>query len=451
MSDPTPAPVGREPSRWRGVLQHARDPLFLLNQHRRILVVNRAWENLLGVSFDEARKLPCSRRASAAPGHWDPFGRALCPPPEVFENRPARVRRQVLGPGSARQWWDVDFFPFTDGKGRLRVLGRITVCAVEREGRAAPLPERLQTLRERHDQRYRLELFSSELPALRRVAEQVRLAAAGRSPVLIAGAAGTGKQWLARTIHHHGPQPERGFACLDGTRLPPDLLAPVLFGERGLLQPAGPVTLYLREPARLPRDVQERLCDWLEERPADAPRLLAGSVADLAAEVAAGRVLERLYFALSPLVIALPPLSERRADLPLLVERLLERANADGEKRVTGLAPAAWDVVRAYAWPGNLRELFAVLLSAREHAAGERIEAADLPAALRLAVNLDPGPRAAPTRAVALDQVLEEVERRLLTLALKKAQGNKSRAAELLSIWRPRLLRRLEYFNVSGD
>src|SRR5262249_20092632 len=189
-----------------------------------------------------------------------------------------------------------------------------------------------------------------------------------------------------------------------------------------------------------------------EDREATGPRVIAGCQVDPGQEVQAGRLLEDLYCALGTVVIALPPLRQRAGDLSGLVERILDHLNAEEDQRVTGLTPAAWEVLRAYPWPGNLRELYAVLQGARLRARSEQIDAADLPANLRLTVQLERTPAGTPERPLALDQLLEQVERRLILLALRRAKGNKSRAAEWLSVWRPRLLRRMEALGITeGD
>jgi DNA-binding NtrC family response regulator len=136
-------------------------------------------------------------------------------------------------------------------------------------------------------------------------------------------------------------------------------------------------------------------------------------------------------------------LRERRADLPLLVERLLLRLASRVETPVTELTPAAWDVLRGHPWPGNLNELAAVLSSAC-HAARGRLDAADLPASLRLAQRLADTPGPTAERPLPLDELLKDTERRLIQLALQRTRGNKLRAAELLAVSRPRLTRRME-------
>ena len=112
------------------------------------------------------------------------------------------------------------------------------------------------------------------------------------------------------------------------------------------------------------------------------------------------------------------------------------------------LSAEAWNLMRMYTWPGNLRELHSALASARAHARGEPIDAADFPAPIRLAARMEPAKEAIPDRSLALDHLLEETERRLIQIALRRAKGNKSRAADLLSIWRPRLLRRMQALGI---
>jgi DNA-binding NtrC family response regulator len=225
--------------------------------------------------------------------------------------------------------------------------------------------------------------------------------------------------------------------------LPAAALAALLFDEPGLLRRQQAATVYVREPAALPRDLQARLCVWLDAAHAEgAPRLLAGCRGDPRADVAAGRLLEALHCGLSTLTSAVPPLRERLADLGWLCDRMLQRA-ADGAGTPATLTAAALDVLRAHRWPGNLRELFNVLADAAARAGDRAIEPGDLPWYLR---PVAPGTE----RTLPLDSILEQVERRLLRLALDVAKQNRTRAAELLAIWRPRLIRRLEALGLSA-
>jgi transcriptional regulator with AAA-type ATPase domain len=445
-SSPEPAPSDSHDFRWQALFQRSTEPLFVLNRRRRILFVNRAWETLTRLPATEARGLVCVRRAPAVSDPWDVVIRALCcPPPEVSKGKPGRSRRLIPGVKTGGRWWDFEFFPLHDDKGLLCILGKITVVAGGEPADAPPLPEKLVALRESVRRRYGLDQLAGSLPALQRVVQQVLLASQSHMPVLIQGEPGTGKSWVARTIHYQGVTAEAPFIALDCGRLPSVALAAVIFGDRELQGTQG--TLYLREPSRLPREGQARLCDLLGE--ADAgPRVVAGCSLEPGEEMRSGRLLEQLHCALSTLVIALPPLRERQADLPTLVDRLLERASTGSERKIQGLTAEAWELVRAYPWPGNLRELYAVLQAACRRAPQDQIDVSHFPARLRLAVRMEAAPTAAPEMALPLDKLLEEAERRLIVLALRKAQGNRSRAAELLSIWRPRLLRRMEALGI---
>jgi transcriptional regulator with PAS, ATPase and Fis domain len=453
------APVPPPPAdrfRWQGLFAGADEPLFLLDRRRRILFVNRAWEALTGLAAAEARGLVCRRQRPAASHEplEEVLAHALCPPAEVLAGAVGRVRRLMPGREPGRRWWDVEFLPLRREGQLAAVLGRITlIVGVEGAGTPVPLPERLMALRQRVAGRHGLHLLAGDAPAVRRLAAQVRLASQVAAPVLFVGEAGSGKRTLARTVHFLSAAREQSFAVLDCARLPPDAVAAVLLDDRRARHGLGGV--YLHGPERLPRDLQLRLSDWLlataeasgEARP---PRLFAGLTAEPAEEVGAGRLLETLAFALATLRLDVPPLRQRLADLPLLVERLLDRAGAEDPGRVSGLTPAAWEVLRAHPWPGNLRELYAVLSAARARAAADRIDLGDLPAALRLGHSLGQLPGRPAERPLPLKQLLEQAERRLIELALRRTRGNRSRAAELLQVWRPHLLRRMEKLGVGG-
>jgi transcriptional regulator with PAS, ATPase and Fis domain len=436
------APPGPEGFRWQAFFQRSRDPLFLLNRQRRLLFVNRAWEELTGLPAGQVRGLACTRRAPAAPAPSDDVTRALCPPADVLRGHGARVRRCLPAAGGGSRCWDVEFLPLGGEEGTLAVLGKITPVPAG-DALAPRLPEKVVALRAALAARHTLDSLGGDTPAQRRLAGQARLAAASRAAVLLVGEPGTGKHWLARTVHGLGEARELAFAAVDCRRLPEAALAAALFGDAGALRCPGVGTLYLREPAALPRDFQARLCELLADPGPAGPRVLAGSSTDPAEEVRSGRLLEELHCALGTLVLELPPLRRRLAELPWLVERLLAQVAAADGRPVPALTPAAWECLRAYPWPGNLAELRAVLTSARAHAGGDTVDAADLPGPVRLAAQLGPAPGPPGEGALPLVQLLEQVERRLIELALRRARGNKSRAAELLALPRWRLLRRM--------
>jgi DNA-binding NtrC family response regulator len=375
----------------------------------------------------------------------------LSPPRGVLQGKPSRVRRVAPTPGPAQSWWDLDFSPLQFGDGVLGILGRIQPVEGGHADSPPLLREKLVALRERATLRYRLDGFSSKLPAVRRLTDQARLACRLKVPLVLVGEPGSGKQWLARAIHYQSLTRDRAFVHLDCRRLSAPTLSEMVFGDHGLLRRAETGTLYLDDPGALPRELQARFTAHLAESRESSPRLIGGCAQDPFAEVRAGRLLNEFFHALGTLTLIVPPLRERRADLAQLVEHFLVRAAARNGKPVAGVSREAHDLLESYSWPNNLRELYGALANAHARAGDGIIEPAHFPAAVRLAVRLQETSGARHEQALPLDQVLEQVERRLIVLALRRHQGNKSKAAEWLAIWRPRLLRRMEALGIKDN
>ena len=435
-----------DPFRWQAYFQKSSEPLFFLNRQRRLLFVNRAWENLTGISLRDVRGLVCKRRnLDAGAESREALANTLAPIPEVMEGKPARTRRALPAQkNQPRRWFDIAFFPFFGEAGLLGILGKMTPVPRPSAGEDPPLPEKIIALRERRLQEYALDQIPSELPAIRRLVEQARLASQTHLPAALVGERGTGKQWLARCIHQHSGRREQTFAAIDCSRLPSWALLEVIRGNwEQTRRPLG--TLYLQEPACLPREMQEHLCRLLvawKEDPEQRVSVLAGFTTDPEEEVRAGRLLPQCWCLLSLLVLHVPPLRERLDDLPWLIDRFLERARTVSGKEVQPLTPEAVQALRTYTWPENLAELYEVLRAGCTRAKGERLAVEDLPFHVRaVPVSSD--------RPLPLDTLLQEVERRLIILALKQARSNKTKAAEILGIWRPRLIRRMQALGIA--
>jgi DNA-binding NtrC family response regulator len=288
---------------------------------------------------------------------------------------------------------------------------------------------------------------------MRRVRRQVELAVGSRSSVLLVGPAGSGRQHAAATIHYASDAESAGslvpLACSAlGAELIRSTIA-ALATAQPFHDGAGQSTLVLSDVDQLAPDVQAELAAMLVGRPFPL-RLLATSSQPLDELVRRGRFREDLAAALCTIVIELPPLAERRGDIPLLAQALLEEINAQGTKQVGGLSAEALDRLDAYPWPGNVDELARVIAEAHQRAGGPEIGAADLPERLHLAAAAAAHPRR-KDETIVLDEFLGRMERELIRRALARAKGNKAKAARLLGLTRPRLYRRMVQLGLAGE
>jgi energy-coupling factor transporter ATP-binding protein EcfA2 len=409
------------------------DAFFVLDSRGRLRFINPALATLLGVDPDVVRGLSCRvRRAPAADASAeDHLAHLLSAPPEVLAGRSFSVRRWFR-PRVEPRWCQIDFLPLRRGEA-WAIIGCVRLLAAESVP-LRPLPERLLALRQQHVGHWTPSLLG---PADSRLAYQARLAAEVRSPVLLTGPPGCGKATVARVIHQLSPERDRPFADVDCRRLPATVVQSLVLEQRG---PQAPGYILLRGVDHLAAGVAERLAQWLQpecqgqleavER-MQRPRLLASS--------GSRQGLGALEAPLGVLEIAVPSLLERLFELPSLVENLLARIRANPGPPLTALRPAVWDALRAHHWPGNLRELFTLLTDLRPQVRQGIVELTDLPPWLRLPAT----PPAAPP-PLDLEATLAHAERRLIALALHRARGNRSRAAELLCLTRAKLQRRID-------
>ena len=434
--------------------QQASQPLFWLNADLKLVWVNRAWEELTGYPAESAIGLPCKAHGPTRTGDLSGLAGSFFPPAEALAGHASGQPTLIIHASGERKWRRVEFWPLLNGGGALLglfgLVGPADASPHAPDADAQRLRTELLEVRDRLHGRYGFDSLIGRGPAHRRLLEQVGAAAATSVPVLIVGEPGTGKRLVARIIHQQGPRRNAPLLPFDCAALPAEVLERELFGiaddpgaRPRLILPDGS-TLLLGDILDLPRDLQGRLAAFPDPR----VRLIATTARDPDEALKAERLRPDLYYALTTLVIRLRPLRERPDDLPILAQSLLERNNVNGERQRLGFEPLALDVLLGYDWPGNLRELARVVDAAHASASGDWIEAEDLPAEIQGNLGAAYHPPPLPPPIEPLDDLLTQVERRLIEGALQRARHNKSRAAELLGISRPRLYRRIKELNL---
>jgi two-component system response regulator HydG len=280
-------------------------------------------------------------------------------------------------------------------------------------------------------------------------------------PVLILGESGTGKELVARSIHFLGPRRQKNFVPVDCSSLAPTLIESELFGyvkgaftgavqnKRGLLEAAEDGTLFLDEIGDLPVDMQAKILRALQEREVKPvgstervrlrARIIAATNRDLESSIRTGTFRQDLYFRLNVVQIKLPPLRDRKSDIPLLVCSFLEKF-ADQDRSPRTITEDAMRQLLAYDWPGNVRELENAMERAIALGTGPIVQISDLPSSLQNA-----------SRAQAAEEgemvPLDLMERRAIFRALQETGGDKLAAARLLGIGKTTLYRKLKQYD----
>jgi DNA-binding NtrC family response regulator len=302
-------------------------------------------------------------------------------------------------------------------------------------------------------------------PTMQRVYRLIEKVSQHSYPVLILGESGTGKELVARSIHFSGTRQKKPFVPVDCSSLVPTLIESELFGyvkgaftgamqsKTGLIESAGSGTLFLDEIGDLPVDLQAKLLRALQEKEVKpvgsndrisiATRVIAATNRDLDAAVRQGQFRQDLFFRLNVVQIKLPPLRERKSDIPILVNSFLEKfSDSNGNART--ISEDAMVRLIAYDWPGNVRELENAIERAVALGSGPLLHVGDLPSNLQHGVG---------DRIPRNDELmpLEELERRAILRALREAGGDKLAAARLLGIGKTTLYRKLKQYEAESS
>jgi DNA-binding NtrC family response regulator len=291
------------------------------------------------------------------------------------------------------------------------------------------------------------------------VYKEIGRVAAKPVTVLIRGETGTGKELIARAIYQHSDRSQQPFIVVNCVAIPETLLESELFGHEkgaftgaterrvGRFEAADGGTLFLDEVSEIDPSVQVKILRVLEQRQFERVggtktltvdvRLVAASNRNLAQAAQDGKFREDLFYRLNVITVIMPPLRERKEDIPLLVESFLEEFARQNEKKIAEITPDAKEILTAYSWPGNVRELRNCIERMVVLARGDKLTVADIPSPIRESA-LNPA-----SAALGQTMDLRETEKQLIIKALQETKGNRTAAAEKLGISRRTLHRKL--------
>ncbi|MEI6147631.1 MAG: sigma-54 dependent transcriptional regulator [bacterium] len=343
---------------------------------------------------------------------------------------------------------------------------------IKRALRSRDVESENRSLREQLDTRFGLENIVGQSDPMQEVFDIIRQAAPTQATILLQGESGTGKELVAHAFHRLSPRAKGPFVAVHCAALSPTLLESELFGHekgaftgaterrRGRFELADGGTLFLDEISEIPPSVQVKLLRVLEERKFERVgghetldvdiRLIAATNADLRKRVEEGQFRSDLFFRLDVVSVTLPPLRTRLDDIPLLCSHFIKDLNVRNGKEVAEISPESLAVLSAYPWPGNVRELRNVLERMVVLSRGTRLTLRDIPANLRHSMGVTPGTQPAwrnDAGRAATPESMQDAERVMIERALKKFEGNRTRAAEQLGISRRTLQRKLKEYS----
>jgi transcriptional regulator with PAS, ATPase and Fis domain len=306
---------------------------------------------------------------------------------------------------------------------------------------------------------------------MRDIFQTVERVAPTRATVLLAGESGVGKDMIARAIHHHSPRSRHAFVKINCTALPENLMESELFGyekgaftgatvsKPGKFEQADQGTAFLDEIGDVPGNIQVKLLRILQERQFERlgsnltrnvdVRVIAATNVDLRAALEEGRFREDLYYRLNVVPINIPPLRQRREDIPFLALHFVTKLSKDLGSRAKDISPAAVDRLLEYSWPGNVRELENTIERSLVLASGETLQAGDMRIeAARSVSSASTQSQTAPL--LPEGETLEHWEQMMIKEALRRANGNKSQAARMLGLTRNALRYRLSQMGMDA-
>ena len=432
------------------ILDSLSEGVFTVAPNWRITSFNRSAEEITGITREEALGQLCS----------DVLHSTLC------ESRcPIRQALEENKPVTDRQCYFVDI----DGE-RIPISVSAAVLADENGGPLGGV-ETFRDLTElealRHALQQKTLRLVSQNPAMQQVLDLVPVLAGSPTSVLISGETGTGKEVIARAIHEHGPRASKPFVAINCGALPENLLESELFGVKkgaftgadrdrpGRFARAGDGTLFLDEIGEINQAMQVRLLRVLQEREFEPlggtqaekmrARIIAASHRDLQELVREGKFREDLYYRLVVMRLDIPPLRERREDIPALAGELLSRINLKMERNFTSFTPEAMNALQSQDWPGNIRQLENIIERAAVLCHGEWIGVEHLPSGWRLTFVPH------PTNHSLAAHIRQQAESEAILKALRQNAFNRQKTAVQLGMHPTTLYRKIRAWKLLDD
>lgn len=323
------------------------------------------------------------------------------------------------------------------------------------------LKKEVVRLKKEVESRYQFHHLIGRSPSMQKIYDLIERISDTSSNVLITGESGTGKELVAKAIHYNGIRKEGPFIAVNCAAIPETLLESELFGykkgaftdaktdKKGLVFEASEGTLFLDEITEMPLTLQAKWLRVIEGKeirplgdtnsyPVDV-RVISTSNRDIKSLIQEGQFREDLYYRLKVIDIGLPPIRERREDIPLLVQHFINKFNKEMKKNISGVSENVLRILLSYSWPGNVRELENVIQRAITLSQHEVITPEDLPTSL-----IQEAEEKVVDKALTKRYTLDQLEKEYIRRVLIEVGGNKSKAAEILGLDRKTLYRKLE-------
>jgi len=418
----------------RKIVDNVESGLVALNQGGKIISFNKAAEEITGYSIEEVYDEYITSVFAEIGAFLDPM--------HVFPGH--YLRRQQIG--------------FTRKDGKRLILG-FSISNLRDEGEKeigkivifqnlTPFSEEEQIFPE----------FIGSHPSMKEVYRLIQQVKDSMTTILILGESGTGKELVARAIHYNSPRKDKPFVPINLSAIPETLIESELFGhkkgsftgaiadKKGLLEAAHGGTVFLDEIGELPSSIQVKLLRVIQEKSFKMVgdthdirvdlRIISASNRDLEKDVREGKFREDLFYRLNVITIALPPLRERREDIPFLARHFLAKFSKETGKEIRKISREALEILKGYSYPGNVRELENIMERAVALEKTGTIQAQSIPSSLNSPTETSSflKPELSSLNGLNLDSFIKDIEKILVNQALKKAGGNKTETAKLLGI-----------------